>query len=52
MKKLVDLNLELRTERLFLRPLNEDDAEDVFKYTTDKEMTKYLTWEAYEGNKE
>ena len=35
---------ELETERLLLRRLNVTDIEDVFKYTSDENVSKYLLW--------
>lgn len=34
----------LQTERLLLRRLTFDDAEDVFAYASDPEVTRYLMW--------
>lgn len=34
----------LRTRRLLLRELSPDDAEDVFAYASDPEVTRNLTW--------
>ena len=33
--------VELRTERLLLRPFNLDDVEDVFTYASDPEWARY-----------
>lgn len=39
------MKLTLSTDRLILRPFNEDDAYDMFHgWTSDKEVTTYLTW--------
>ena len=35
---------EIETERLLLRRLRADDAEDMFEYASDPEVTHYLTW--------
>lgn len=35
------------TQRLVLRPLCEADANDVFAYAADSEMTRYLLWDAH-----
>ncbi len=37
----------LETDRLLLRPLRLTDAEDVFAYAGDPEMTHYTTWTAH-----
>lgn len=38
----------VETERLILRPFRYSDAADMFKYwTADKEVTKYLSWQAH-----
>lgn len=34
----------LRSKRLILRPFNGKDAEDVFEFASNAEVTKYLTW--------
>jgi len=38
----------LETERLLLRKLTLDDAEDMFEYASDPEVTKYLVWVAHQ----
>lgn len=38
----------IETERLILRPINISDAEDLFDYASDREVTKYLLWKAHE----
>lgn len=37
----------LMTARLVLRPLRPDDANDVFNYAHDPEVTRYTTWDAH-----
>lgn len=37
----------LQTERLNLRRLMVADAEDMFEYSKNKEVTEYLTWDAH-----
>jgi len=37
----------LTTERLILRPMRESDAENMFEYASDTEVTKYLLWDAH-----
>jgi RimJ/RimL family protein N-acetyltransferase len=37
-------NIELKTERLFLRPINKKDAESVFNYRSDSYTNKYQSW--------
>lgn len=40
----------LETERLILRKLSLDDAENMFKnWASDDEVTKYLVWEAHKN---
>lgn len=34
-------------DRIYLRKLNMKDAKDVFEYSSDPEVTKYLTWEPH-----
>lgn len=48
MKRIGTKNLE--TSRLILRPFTNFDYEQVFKnYASDKEVTKFLSWEAHEN---
>lgn len=35
---------EIETERLVLRRMRADDAEDMYEYASDPEVTRYLTW--------
>ena len=37
----------LRTERLSLRPLRIQDANDIFAYASDPEVSRYTTWETH-----
>ena len=38
----------IETDRLILRPFRDNDAADMFHYwTADKEVTKYLSWQAH-----
>lgn len=37
------------TERLILRPIMMEDAEDMFEYAIDEEVTKYITWDPHES---
>ena len=39
----------LRTERLTLRALRELDAEDMYEYAKDPEVTKYLLWSEHKS---
>jgi len=40
---------ELTTERLFLRKLRQDDAEQIFRcWASDDEVTRYLTWPTHQ----
>ena len=38
----------LETERLILRKIAIDDAEDLFAYTSDEAVAKYVTWNAHQ----
>ena len=39
------MKINLMTERLVLRPFDENDAEEAFNnWTSDEEVSKYLTW--------
>ena len=37
---------ELETERLLLRKMRLDDAEAMFAYASDPEVTRYVLWES------
>ena len=37
----------LHTQRLLLRPLRADDAEAIFQYGCDPEVTRYVIWETH-----
>lgn len=40
----------IETERLILRPFREEDAEPMFRnWTSDPEVSKFLTWPAHES---
>ena len=41
------MNLEITTERLFLRPPIVEDVDQLFKLMSDTKLTKFLTWEAH-----
>ena len=38
---------ELKTQRLILRPIQRKDADDIFEYARDEEITRYVMWEAH-----
>lgn len=42
-------NISLTTERLVLRKLRIDDAQDMFEYTSNSEVTKYLSWNEHKN---
>ena len=37
----------LQTSRLLLRKVNNDDAFDIFEFTSDPELTKYTFWNTH-----
>jgi RimJ/RimL family protein N-acetyltransferase len=39
--------IHFETDRLMLRPLRREDAETVFEYASDPEVTTYVTWDAH-----
>jgi len=43
---------QLLTERLKLRKLKKQDANDIFEYTSVREISKYLSWSAHESIEE
>lgn len=46
------MKIALETERLLLRPLRSGDEKDMFLWTGDREVSKYVTWNAYSSLKE
>lgn len=40
---------KIETERLILRKMTLDDAQDVFEYGSDSEITNYVTWDAHKS---
>ena len=44
------MKLTLETDRLILRPFNENDAESMFNnWANDEEVTKYVTWNTHKS---
>lgn len=43
---------ELSAQRLILRRITEENASDMFEYSSDPEVTKYLTWSPHSSEKE
>ena len=42
----------LETERLILRKMTLEDAEDMFEYASDPDVAKYTTWDAHQSLKD
>lgn len=42
----------LETERLILRKMTLEDAEDMFEYASDPDVAKYTTWDAHQSIKD
>ena len=40
-------NIQINTERLLLRPLKIDDAEDVFEWVSDERVSRYMVYTTY-----
>ncbi|MCY1152449.1 MAG: GNAT family N-acetyltransferase [Sphaerochaetaceae bacterium] len=40
---------KLESKRLMFRGFKESDAQDVFEYSKDKDVVKYLTWKAHKN---
>lgn len=40
---------ELQTDRFILRRMRPDDADDMYEYAHDAEVTKYLTWSPHQS---
>ncbi len=38
---------QLETDRLWLRPIRRDDAEDIFEYTSRPEVSRFTSWETH-----
>lgn len=45
--KVIEENSILESNRLILRPFSINDVKDVFLYTSDNTVTKYLTWSSH-----
>ncbi|GCD11050.1 GNAT family N-acetyltransferase [Clostridium tagluense] len=45
--EIIKENSILESKRLILRPFSIEDVDDVFLYTSDDSVTKYLTWPSY-----
>ena len=39
----------MQSERLIFRNFNLDDLEDVYEFGSDKEVSKYVTWETHKS---
>ncbi len=42
----------LETDRLYLKKISPEHAKDMYKYSSDPEVTKYLTWSCHSSEKE
>ncbi len=42
----------IRTERLVLRKISKKDVDDVFEYSKDPEVSRYLLWRAHESKQQ
>lgn len=40
-------NIRIKTERLLLRPLTVDDAQDVFEWVSDERVARYMVYTTY-----
>ena len=40
-------NIEIETERLLLRPMTVEDAEDVFEWVSDERVSRYMVYTTY-----
>jgi ribosomal-protein-alanine N-acetyltransferase len=47
-----DVFEELETERAFLRAVTPDDAPDLFRWASDPEVARYVSWEAHRSVEE
>ncbi len=45
--RLLDLDLEVRTDRLVLRPLGLSDVDALWPFVSDPELPRFMTWEAH-----
>ena len=43
---------QLETERLILRKLTLQDADDIFAYGSDPEVSRFMTWETHKSIEE
>jgi [ribosomal protein S5]-alanine N-acetyltransferase len=49
---LTSLPLEIATSRLTLRPLREDDVEDLWSWVSDPALPRYMSWKAHVDREE
>jgi ribosomal-protein-alanine N-acetyltransferase len=47
--KLTDLDLVVRTPRLVLRPISEDDADDLWPFVSDPDFPRLMMWSAHKS---
>jgi RimJ/RimL family protein N-acetyltransferase len=45
----MSIELILKTERLFLRPISVEDLEDVYPHVTDPEIARHMSWEPHKN---
>ena len=41
----------LKTERLILRKISKNDLDDIFEYSSDPEISRFLLWSAHENKR-
>lgn len=44
-----NMNRIIQTERLILRPINKNDAKDIFEWVSDPVVNKYMPYSLYEN---
>lgn len=52
MASLAELELVLRTPRLVLAPVSPADVDDLWRFVTDPELPRFMTWEAHRERSE
>ncbi len=43
------MNRRIETQRLILRPLTEQDAQDVFEWVSDPQVNRYMPYSLYQN---
>lgn len=48
----MSVDLDLKTDRLYLRPITVDDVDLIWPYVSDPELPRYMSWDAHKNKAE